>query len=100
TFDAQLLSAALGSHVAWRVHQAQPLHFLIERGAIDAQGIGGGVAVPVVRLEYIENDRSLGHFHRVLQRFAGNRLNADWLTCRNVARQVLDANARSTTNQD
>src|SRR5437763_316050 len=100
TPDRRLLNPALSSHMSGRVHQAQPLHLLIERGAVDPQGIGRSVAIPVVRLEYIENDRPLGYFHRVFQRFAGDRLHADRLTGGDVAGQVFDANARSTTKQD
>jgi hypothetical protein len=49
----------VGSGLA-RTFQAEALHFFVERRAVDAEGFGCGVAVPVVTLEHVQNDLPLG----------------------------------------
>ena len=61
-------------HADAAVFQAEPLHLLVERRAIDAELVGGGVAVPAVRFQHFANDLPLGAFERFLQRSSGRRL--------------------------
>src|ERR687896_261420 len=48
--------------------RAESFHLLVERRAIDAQLVGRGVAVPVVRFQHVANDLALGAFERFLER--------------------------------
>ena len=50
------------------VFQAEALHLLVERRAIDAELIGRRVAIPAVRFEHVANDLPLRSFERFLQR--------------------------------
>ena len=50
------------------VFEAQPLHLLVERRAVDAELVGRRVAVPAVRFEHVENDLPLRAFEGFLER--------------------------------
>ncbi len=54
--------------------QPQPLHLLVERRAVDAQRVGGGVAVPRAGFKHFENDLPLRAFQGLLERAALERL--------------------------
>ena len=50
---------------AGQVFEAQPLHFLVERRAIDLQYFGGGLPVPMISLQCGFDDPPLGLFQRL-----------------------------------
>ena len=65
---------ALSPHRHGDVFQPEPLHLLVERGAVDAQRLGRDVAVPVVGFEHLADDLPLGALQRLLERAAGDRI--------------------------
>ena len=60
-------------HADAAVFQAEPLHLLVERRAVDAELVGRRVAVPAVRFEHFANDLPLGAFERFLERLLADR---------------------------
>ena len=56
---------------------------------------GRGVAVPVGRVEHLEDDLPLGGFHRLLQRAIAHRLDADRAGGDQAAGQVVQAGSCS-----
>ena len=61
-------------HCLPRILQTQLLHLLVERRAVDAEQLGGGVAIPIVRLQRVENDLAFRGVQRGLERYAGRWL--------------------------
>src|SRR5437773_9880221 len=79
-----------------RFHQPEAFHFLVKRRAIDAQGIGRGVAIPIVELEDVHDDRPLRRFHGIFQWRTGGGQRMRGLAGGQLHRQLLDANLRSS----
>src|SRR5579871_5725142 len=46
------------------IFQAETLHLLVKRRAVDAQGVGRGVPIPLVAFQHFEDDPPLGFFER------------------------------------
>ena len=85
--------------------KTKPLHLLVERRAIDPQGIGGEVAVPLVAFEHFQNDLPLRRFERLLERASGDGVSDRPARPRSPPGQILQptisplpsSTARSTT---
>ena len=60
-------------HADAAVFEAEPLHLLVERRAVDAELVGRRVAVPAVGFEHFANDLPLGAFERFLERLLADR---------------------------